>query len=287
LGIGSCGKSTLLRVCNWIYDLYSDQRAVGEVLLDSENILAPRQDPDLLRGRVGMVFQKPTPFPMSVYNNIAFGVRSFKRLPRSELDDLVETELRRAALWDEVKDKLSASGLSPSIGQQQRLCIARTVAARPEVILLDEPGSALDPISTAKIEQLIHELQENYTIAIVTHTIGPALGLPLAAFAQEATPKVVAYLGTQSPEPLAERVRAFVQGLAESGQIEGRDVTIEYRWAHGNSDKLPALASELVRRQPAVIATAGSLAARAQRRLRPRPFPSCSRSPPSRSKPGW
>jgi phosphate transport system ATP-binding protein len=164
----------LLRVCNWIYDLYSDQRAVGEVLLDSENILAPRQDPDLLRGRVGMVFQKPTPFPMSVYNNIAFGVRSFKRLPRSELDDLVATELRRAALWDEVKDKLSASGLSLSIGQQQRLCIARTVAARPEVILLDEPCSALDPISTAKIEQLIHELKENYTIAIVTHNMQQA-----------------------------------------------------------------------------------------------------------------
>jgi phosphate transport system ATP-binding protein len=174
VGPSGCGKSTLLRVCNRIYGLYPNQRAVGEVLLDGKNVLAPHQDLELLRGRIGMVFQKPTPFPMSVYNNVIFGIRSFKRLSRADLDDCVEAELRRAALWDEVKDKLSASGLSLSIGQQQRLCIARTVAARPEVILLDEPCSALDPISTAKIERLIEELKENHTIAIVTHNMQQA-----------------------------------------------------------------------------------------------------------------
>jgi phosphate transport system ATP-binding protein len=174
VGPSGCGKSTLLRVFNRIYDLYPEQRAVGEVLLDGVNVLAPSQDPNLLRTRIGMVFQKPTPFPMSIYENIAFGVRFFTRLPRTELDDRVEAELRRAALWDEVKDKLSASGLSLSIGQQQRLCIARTVAARPAVILLDEPCSALDPISTAKIEEMIDQLKERYTIAIVTHNMQQA-----------------------------------------------------------------------------------------------------------------
>jgi phosphate transport system ATP-binding protein len=174
VGPSGCGKSTLLRVCNRIYDLYPDQRAVGEVLLDGVNILSPSQDSNLLRTQVGMVFQKPTPFPMSIYDNIAFGIRFFKRLPRAEINDRVEAELRRAALWDEVKDKLLASGLSLSIGQQQRLCIARTVAARPEVILLDEPCSALDPISTAKIEELIDELKDSYTIAIVTHNMQQA-----------------------------------------------------------------------------------------------------------------
>ncbi len=174
IGPSGCGKSTLLRVLNRMYDLYPDQRAEGEVLLDGENILSPQQDLNLLRSKVGMVFQKPTPFPMTIYDNIAFGIQLYERLPRSELDDRVEAALSKAALWDEVKDKLSASGLSLSGGQQQRLCIARTVAVRPEVVLLDEPASALDPISTAKIEELIDELKSEYTIAIVTHNMQQA-----------------------------------------------------------------------------------------------------------------
>ena len=174
IGPSGCGKSTLLRVLNRMYDLYPNQRAEGEVLLDGENILSPRQDLNLLRARIGMVFQKPTPFPMSIYENIAFGIRLYERLPKSELDGRVETALRRAALWDEVKDKLAANGQSLSGGQQQRLCIARTVAVQPEVILLDEPCSALDPISTAKIEELIDELKADYTIVIVTHNMQQA-----------------------------------------------------------------------------------------------------------------
>ncbi len=174
IGPSGCGKSTLLRVLNRIYDLYPNQRAAGEVLLDGANILSERQDVNLLRARVGMVFQKPTPFPMSIYENIAFGIRLYDRLPRSGLDERVESALRRAALWDEVKDKLGANGLSLSGGQQQRLCIARTVAVRPEVILLDEPCSALDPISTARIEELIDELKDDYTIVIVTHNMQQA-----------------------------------------------------------------------------------------------------------------
>jgi phosphate transport system ATP-binding protein len=174
IGPSGCGKSTLLRVLNRMYDLYPRQHAVGEVTLDGENVLSSRLDLNLLRARVGMVFQKPTPFPMSIYENIAFGIRLYERLPKSELDDRVEHSLRRAALWEEVKDKLAASGLSLSGGQQQRLCIARTVAVRPEVILFDEPCSALDPISTAKIETLIDELKEDYTIAIVTHNMQQA-----------------------------------------------------------------------------------------------------------------
>jgi phosphate transport system ATP-binding protein len=174
IGPSGCGKSTLLRVLNRIYDLYPNQRAEGEVLLDGENILSPKQDLNLLRARIGMVFQKPTPFPMSIYENIAFGVRLYERLSRSDLDMRVEQALRRAALWDEVKDQLHTNGLSISGGQQQRLCIARTVAVKPEVILLDEPCSALDPISTAKIEELIDELTDDYTIAIVTHNMQQA-----------------------------------------------------------------------------------------------------------------
>jgi phosphate transport system ATP-binding protein len=174
IGPSGCGKSTLLRVLNRMYDLYPHQRAEGEVLFDGEDILSPRQDLNLLRARVGMVFQKPTPFPMSIYENIAFGLRLYEKLPKSELDGRVETSLRRAALWDEVKGKLNANGLSLSGGQQQRLCIARTVAIKPEVILFDEPCSALDPISTAKIEELIDELKEDYTIAIVTHNMQQA-----------------------------------------------------------------------------------------------------------------
>jgi phosphate transport system ATP-binding protein len=174
IGPSGCGKSTLLRVLNRMYDLYPGQRAEGEVLLDGENILSPSLDLNLLRSRVGMVFQKPTPFPMTIYDNIAFGIRLYEKLPKSEMDARVESALRRGALWNEVKDKLNASGLSLSGGQQQRLCIARTVAISPEVILFDEPASALDPISTAKIEELIDELSGDYTIAIVTHNMGQA-----------------------------------------------------------------------------------------------------------------
>jgi phosphate transport system ATP-binding protein len=174
IGPSGCGKSTLLRVLNRMYELYPNQRAEGEVMLDGENILEPGLDLNLLRARVGMVFQKPTPFPMSIYDNIAFGIRLYEKLPRSEMDGRVEKALQGAALWSEVKDKLDVSGLSLSGGQQQRLCIARTVAIRPEVILFDEPCSALDPISTAKIEELIDELTEDYTIAIVTHNMQQA-----------------------------------------------------------------------------------------------------------------
>ena len=174
IGPSGCGKSTLLRVLNRMYDLYPNQRAEGEVLLDGENILLPSVDLNLLRARVGMVFQKPTPFPMSIYDNIAFGIRLYEKLPKSEMDGRVESALRRSALWEEVKDKLGASGLSLSGGQQQRLCIGRSVAVNPEVILLDEPCSALDPISTAKIEELIDELANTYTITIVTHSMQQA-----------------------------------------------------------------------------------------------------------------
>jgi phosphate transport system ATP-binding protein len=174
IGPSGCGKSTLLRVLNRMYDLYPGQRATGEVMFNGENILSPKQDLNLLRAHIGMVFQKPTPFPMSIYENIAFGVRLYERLPRDELDHRVESALRRAALWDEVKDKLGTNGLSLSGGQQQRLCIARTVAVKPEVILLDEPCSALDPISTAKIEELMNELKNDYTIVIVTHNMQQA-----------------------------------------------------------------------------------------------------------------
>ena len=174
IGPSGCGKSTLLRVLNRMYDLYPGQRAEGEVLLDGENILAPGVDLNLLRSRVGMVFQKPTPFPMTIYDNIAFGVKLYEKLSKAEMDVRVEESLTKAALWKEVKDKLNASGLSLSGGQQQRLCIARTVAIKPEVILFDEPCSALDPISTAKIEELIDELKSDYTIAIVTHNMQQA-----------------------------------------------------------------------------------------------------------------
>jgi phosphate transport system ATP-binding protein len=174
IGPSGCGKSTLLRIFNRMYDLYPGQRAEGQLLLDSTNILDPKLDLNLLRARVGMVFQKPTPFPMTIYENIAFGIRLYEKISKSEMDHRVETALRGGALWNEVKDKLHASGLSLSGGQQQRLCIARTVAVRPEVILFDEPCSALDPISTAKVEELITELKENYTIAIVTHNMQQA-----------------------------------------------------------------------------------------------------------------
>jgi phosphate transport system ATP-binding protein len=174
IGPSGCGKSTLLRILNRMYDLYPGQRATGDVMFDNDNLLREGQDINLLRARIGMVFQKPTPFPMTIYENIAFGIRLYENLPKSELDGRVEQALRRGALWEEVKDKLNASGLSLSGGQQQRLCIARTVAVKPEVILFDEPCSALDPISTAKIEELIDELKQDYTIVIVTHNMQQA-----------------------------------------------------------------------------------------------------------------
>ena len=174
IGPSGCGKSTLLRVLNRMYDLYPNQRAEGDVTLDGEAILSPKQDLNMLRARIGMVFQKPTPFPMSIYENIAFGIRLYEKLPKSELDDRVEIALKRAALWGEVKDKLNTNGLSLSGGQQQRLCIGRTVAVRPEVILFDEPCSALDPMSTAKIEELMDELKSEYTLVIVTHNMQQA-----------------------------------------------------------------------------------------------------------------
>jgi phosphate transport system ATP-binding protein len=174
IGPSGCGKSTLLRVLNRIYELYPGQRATGEVIVDGQNILSPGMDLNLLRARIGMVFQKPTPFPMSIYDNVAFGIRLYERLASHELEDRVESALRRAALWDEVKDKLRQSGLGLSGGQQQRLCIARAVAVRPEILLLDEPASALDPISTQRIEELIDELKTDYCIAIVTHNMQQA-----------------------------------------------------------------------------------------------------------------
>ncbi len=174
IGPSGCGKSTLLRILNRIYELYPGQVATGEVLVDGENILAPGHDLNLVRAKIGMVFQKPTPFPMSIHDNIAFGIKLYERLPKSELDDRIEQALRRAALWDEVKDKLRQSGLGLSGGQQQRLCIARAIAVKPEILLLDEPASALDPISTQRIEELIAELKSDYCIAIVTHNMQQA-----------------------------------------------------------------------------------------------------------------
>jgi phosphate transport system ATP-binding protein len=174
IGPSGCGKSTLLRIFNRIYSLYPEQRAEGEIILDGRNILDPKIDVNELRSRIGMVFQKPTPFPMSIYDNVAFGLRLTERLPKAEVDNRVEAALRRAALWDEVKDKLRASGMGLSGGQQQRLCIARTIAQQPEVILFDEPTSALDPISTGKIEELLEQLRSEFTIVIVTHNMQQA-----------------------------------------------------------------------------------------------------------------
>ncbi|KAF3999360.1 phosphate ABC transporter ATP-binding protein PstB [Glaciimonas immobilis] len=174
IGPSGCGKSTLLRTLNRMYDLYPGQRAEGQIMYGGKNILDAGQDLNMLRAKVGMVFQKPTPFPMSIYDNIAFGIRLYEKLPKGEMDERVEWALTKAALWGEAKDKLNKSGLSLSGGQQQRLCIARSVAVRPEVLLLDEPTSALDPISTAKVEELITELKQDYTIAIVTHNMQQA-----------------------------------------------------------------------------------------------------------------
>ncbi len=174
IGPSGCGKSTLLRVFNRIYALYPKQEARGQVLLDGENILDARYPMNRLRSKVGMVFQKPVPFPMTIYENVAYGIRHHERLPKAEMDNRVEQALRQAALWDEVKDKLKDSGLGLSGGQQQRLCIARAVALKPDVLLLDEPTSALDPISTSRIEQLVEELKQQFTIMIVTHNMQQA-----------------------------------------------------------------------------------------------------------------
>jgi phosphate transport system ATP-binding protein len=174
IGPSGCGKSTLLRILNRIYQLYPEQRATGEVLVDGRNILDPGEDLNLLRAKIGMVFQKPTPFPMSIHDNVAFGIKLYERLPPAQLDERVESALRRAALWDEVKDKLRQSGLSLSGGPQQRLGIARAIAVKPEILLLDEPASALDPISTQRIEELINELKTDYCIVIVTHNMQQA-----------------------------------------------------------------------------------------------------------------
>lgn len=174
IGPSGCGKSTLLRCFNRIYELYPKQRAEGEILLDGRNILGPGEDLNLLRAKVGMVFQKPTPFPMSIYDNIAFGVRLYERLSRTQMDERVEWALKKAALWDEVKDNLTHMGTDISGGQQQRLCIARAIAIKPEILLLDEPTSALDPVSTLKIEELIAELKQEYSIVIVTHNMQQA-----------------------------------------------------------------------------------------------------------------
>ena len=174
IGPSGCGKSTLLRTFNRIYSLYPEQRATGEILLDGRNILSNTLDVNELRSRVGMVFQKPTPFPMSIYDNVAFGIRLYEKLPKAEVDARVESALRRAALWDEVKDKLKGSGMGLSGGQQQRLCVARGIAVNPEILLLDEPASALDPISTGKVEELIEQLRTEFTIVIVTHNMQQA-----------------------------------------------------------------------------------------------------------------
>jgi len=174
IGPSGCGKSTLLRTFNRMFELYPDQRAEGQINVDGQNILERKEDVSLIRAKIGMVFQKPTPFPMSIYDNIAFGVGLFERLPRVEMDERVEWALKKAALWTEVKDKLGQSGAGLSGGQQQRLCIARGIAIKPEVLLLDEPCSALDPISTGKIEELITELKADYTVVIVTHNMQQA-----------------------------------------------------------------------------------------------------------------
>ena len=174
IGPSGCGKSTLLRTFNRMYDLYPGQRAEGQINLYGEDILDPKLDLNLLRSKVGMIFQKPTPFPMTIYDNIAFGVKLYESLSKVDMDERVEWALNKAALWNEVKDKLNQSGLSLSGGQQQRLCIARGVAVKPTVLLLDEPTSALDPISTGKVEELVHELKKDYTVAIVTHNMQQA-----------------------------------------------------------------------------------------------------------------
>ena len=213
IGPSGCGKSTLLRIFNRMYDLYPEQRAEGEVLFDGGNILDPKLNLNQLRARIGMVFQKPTPFPMTIYENIAFGIRLYEKLSTSEMNDRVEWALRKAALWDEVKDKIKKSGQSLSGGQQQRLCIARAIAVNPEVILMDEPCSALDPIATAKIEELIDELSSNFTIVIVTHNMQQAARVSqMTAFFHLGD--LVEYGKTSDifTAPKEERTKAYITG---------------------------------------------------------------------------
>ena len=214
IGPSGCGKSTLLRILNRIYDLYPGQSVTGDVLLDGESILGPRVDLNMLRARVGMVFQKPTPFPMSIYDNIAFGIRLYEKLPNAELDARVEQALTRAALWAEVKDKLKQSGLSLSGGQQQRLCIARAIAVKPSVLLLDEPTSALDPMSTQKIEELIAEIKTDFCIAIVTHNMQQA--------ARSSDFTAFMYLGELVEFNATERVFTNPQNKRTEDYITGR-----------------------------------------------------------------
>ena len=221
IGPSGCGKSTLLRIFNRIYSLYPEQRATGEILLDGRNIISGDVDVNELRSRVGMVFQKPTPFPMSIYDNVAFGIRLYEKPPKSELDDRVEGALRRAALWDEVKDKLKSSGMGLSGGQQQRLCIARTIAQKPEVILFDEPTSALDPISTGKIEDLLEQLKSDFTIAIVTHNMQQAARISqYTAFMYlgeviEFAPTNTIFMNPAKTQPQAYVTARFGRGPAE------------------------------------------------------------------------
>lgn len=207
IGPSGCGKSTLLRVFNRIYALYPKLRATGEVLLDGENILSPKYSLNQLRSRVGMVFQKPVPFPMTIFENVAYGIRHHEKLSKSEMNDRVEQALRQGALWDEVKDKLGQSALGLSGGQQQRLCIARAVALRPDVLLLDEPTSALDPISTSRIEQLVEELKNAYTIVIVTHNMQQAARVSdqTAFFSLESTGKPGRLVETGPTQEIFER----------------------------------------------------------------------------------
>jgi phosphate transport system ATP-binding protein len=214
IGPSGCGKSTLLRVLNRMYDLYPGQRATGEVMMDGRNILGPETDLGALRARVGMVFQKPTPFPMSIYENIAFGVRLAERLGRSAMDERVQWSLTRAALWAEVKDRLGTPAQGLSGGQQQRLCIARSIAVRPDVILLDEPTSALDPISTSKIEELVDELKRDFTIAIVTHNMQQA--------ARVADQVAFFYLGELVEVGAAERIFTAPKERRTQEYITGR-----------------------------------------------------------------
>jgi phosphate transport system ATP-binding protein len=214
IGPSGCGKSTLLRILNRIYELYPNQVASGEVLVDGENILAPGLDLNVVRAKIGMVFQKPTPFPMSIHDNIAFGIRLYHRVPKAELDDRIEDALKRAALWDEVKDKLRQSGLGLSGGQQQRLCIARAIAVEPEILLLDEPASALDPISTQRIEELIAELKSDYCIAIVTHNMQQA--------ARSSDYTAFMYLGELIEYDETERIFTHPQVRRTEDYITGR-----------------------------------------------------------------
>jgi phosphate transport system ATP-binding protein len=213
IGPSGCGKSTLLRVLNRMYDLYPGQRATGEVMMDGENIIDPSVDLNALRARVGMVFQKPTPFPMTIYDNIAFGVKLHEKLSKAEMDERVEWSLTRGAIWDEVKDRIHTSAMGLSGGQQQRLCIARTIAVRPEVILFDEPTSALDPISTLKIEELLDELKHDFTIAIVTHNMQQAARCAdQVAFFYLGEMVEVAPAGQMFTAPREKRTQEYITG---------------------------------------------------------------------------